>query len=99
MVKYYIEMTEEAKEDLYYFTPYERKLIISNIRAQLVHQPRDETKNRKKLRDNPVAPMELRSGKIRIFYEVNENSQMVSILAVGYKEHNILRIRGKEVKL
>jgi len=58
-----------------------------------------ETKNRKSLRDNPIAPWELRIGKYRVFYEVNEPGQMVSIVSVGHKEHNVLLIGGKEVQI
>jgi len=58
-----------------------------------------ETKNRKKLRANPVAPWELRIGNYRIFYEVDNDSVKVIIISVGAKEHNILFIRGKRVKI
>jgi mRNA interferase RelE/StbE len=58
-----------------------------------------ETKNRKKLRANPVAPWELRIGNYRIFYEVDNDSVKVIIILVGAKEHNILFIRGKRVKI
>lgn len=99
MPEYQIEMTEEAKTDLYYYTAFERKIVTTEIRVQLTHQHLVETKNRKKLRNNPIAPCELRSGKYRIFYEVNEDSLKVTIVAVGHKEQNILLIRGKEVKI
>lgn len=99
MVEYQIEVTEEAKTDLYYYTASERKNVAKEIRTQLTNQPLIETKNRQKLRDNPIAPWELRSGKYRIFYEVDETSRKVAIVAIGHKEHNILMIRGKEVKI
>ncbi|MBM3335040.1 type II toxin-antitoxin system RelE/ParE family toxin, partial [Candidatus Sumerlaeota bacterium] len=51
------------------------------------------------MRQNPLAPWELRAGQYRVFYEVDEVSQKVVIVAVGHKEHNVLRIRGEEVKL
>ena len=69
------------------------------MRAQLTYQPMIETRQRKKLRDNPVASWELRVGKHRVFYEIDERSRKVTIIAVGHKEHNILFIRGKEVQL
>ena len=58
-----------------------------------------ETRQRKKLRDNPVASWELRIGKYRVFYEIHGMSRKVTIIAVGHKEHNTLFIRGKEVQL
>ena len=99
MASYRIEVTEDAKVDLSHYSAFERKLIVSEIREQLTHQPLVETKNRKSLRDNPIASWELRIGKFRVFYEVNEPVEMVSIVSVGHKVHNILLIRGKEVQL
>lgn len=85
--------------DLSYYTAFERKLVVSGIREQLTHQPLLEKKNRKSLRDNPIASCELRVGKYRIFYEVKEPAQSVSIVSVGHKEHNTLFIRGQEVQI
>ena len=99
MASYRIEVTEDAKVDLSYYTAFEQKLIVSEIREQLTQQPLVETKNRKSLRDTPIAPWELRIGKFRVFYEVNEPAEMVNIVSVGHKVHNILLIRGKEVQL
>ena len=96
---YQIEITEEAKADLYYYTVFERKIAANAIRMQLAYKPLIETKNREKLRDNPIAPWEVRSGKYRIFYEVDETSRKVTVVAIGHKEHNMLLIRGKEVKI
>jgi mRNA-degrading endonuclease RelE of RelBE toxin-antitoxin system len=99
MAIYQIEVTEDAKVDLSHYTAFERKIIVSQIRDQLSDEPRIETKNRKKLRDNPVAAWELRIGKFRIFYEVRDAGQTVIIVSVGHKDHNVLVIRGKEVQL
>jgi len=99
MASYRIEVTEEAKGDLSYYTACERKLIVSGIREQLTHQPHIETKNRKPLRDNPIASWELRVGKYQVFYEVDDTVNTVSVVSVGHKEHNVLWIRGKEVQL
>jgi mRNA-degrading endonuclease RelE of RelBE toxin-antitoxin system len=99
MASYQIEVTEEAKGDLFYYTAFERKIIVSGIREQLTHQPHVETKNRKPLRDNPLASWELRVGKYRIFYEVDDTASTVSVVSVGHKGHNVLLIRGKEVQL
>ncbi len=99
MGKYEIEATEDAKADLDQYTAAERKTLTRAIRLQLADQPLLETKNRKKLRENPVAPWELRTGNYRVFYEVDRTSLKVTIIAVGHKEHNVLLIRGKEVQL
>ena len=99
MANYRIEVTESAREDLSVYTAFERKTITSAIRVQLAQQPTIETRQRKKLRDNPVASWELRVGKYRVFYAVDEVSQKVTIIAAGHKDHNTLFIRGEEVRL
>ena len=98
-MRYEIEITEDAKIDLSFFKAYERKTILAAIREQLSHEPLQETRNRKKLRENPLANWELRCGKFRIFYEVSKNIVTVGIIAVGWKKHNELYIRNKEVKI
>lgn len=99
MDEYRIEVTEEAKADLSYYTAFERKIITAGMRTQLTHLPLVETRNRKKLRDNPVASWEMRAGKYRVFYEVDEASHKVMVVAVGHKEHEALLVRGKEAQL
>ena len=99
MASYRINVTEEAKADLSHYNVFERKLVVSEIRKQLTNEPLIETKNRKSLRDNPIAAWELRIDKYRVFYEVKEAAGMVSIVSVGHKEHNVLFVRGKELEI
>jgi mRNA-degrading endonuclease RelE of RelBE toxin-antitoxin system len=99
MAVYHLALTEEAKADLSYYTVFERKIMAAAMRAQLTDAPAAETRNRKRLRDNPVARWELRSGHYRIFYEVDELARQVTIVAVGHKDHNRVFIRGQEVQL
>ncbi|MGH7794620.1 MAG: type II toxin-antitoxin system RelE family toxin [Candidatus Binatia bacterium] len=58
-----------------------------------------EPKNRKPLRDNPVASWELRVGKFRVFYEVDDPARLIVVVSAGHKEHNVLIIRGKAVQI
>ena len=51
------------------------------------------------LRLHPIATWELRSGKYRCFYEVDEVMREVVIVSVGHKIHDWLFIRDVEVKL
>jgi mRNA-degrading endonuclease RelE of RelBE toxin-antitoxin system len=75
-------------------------VVLDAIEVQLTHEPLVETRNRKPLRPNPIAPWELRVGSLRVFYEVSsEESGIVNILALGEKDGNVLRIAGKEIKL
>jgi mRNA-degrading endonuclease RelE of RelBE toxin-antitoxin system len=99
MAEFRIELTDDARDDLFYYSAPERKLIATGIRTQLLHEPLVATKNRKPLRANPIASWELRLGKFRVFYEVDSASQTVTVIAVGSKEHNLLFIRGNEVKI
>jgi hypothetical protein len=78
----------------------ERWTALEVIERQLLHELLVETRNRKPLRPNPVAPWELRIGNLRAFYEVVPSDRdVVRIVAVGKKEGNVVRIAGKEIKL
>jgi mRNA-degrading endonuclease RelE of RelBE toxin-antitoxin system len=56
-----------------------------------------ETRNRKPMRPNPLAPWELRIGGLRVYYDVEDEPELVVyIRAIGIKERNTVRI-GKEV--
>jgi len=96
-MNYKIKISGEAKKDLWFFKANERKIILSSIKEQLSHEPLTETKNRKELRSNPIASWELRSGKYRTFYEVQNDIVIVVVVSVGMKEHNKLYIRGEEI--
>ena len=99
MPPFQIELTESAQDDLQQYTAAERKTIVTGLRVQLMDQPDVETANRKRLRENPVATWELRIGRFRAFYEIDENNVRVTVVAIGHKEHNVLKIRGKVVQL
>lgn len=67
------------------------------IDEQLSHEPTVETRNRRPMRPNPLAPWELRIGALHIYYDVGEDPDpVVYILAVGMKHRESLRI-GKAV--
>ena len=44
-------------------------------------------------------PWELRVDRFRVFYDVNEESKVILIKAIGWKDHNTLYIRGREFLL
>ena len=94
-----IEFTPEALEDIRHFRKRDQKRIIEWVENQLIHQPTQETRNRKKLRPNRVAEWELRVDKFRIFYDLDEAGRVVKIEAVGYKKGSRLFIHGKEYSL
>ncbi len=94
-----IVFTPEALEDIRHFRKRDQRRIIEGIENQLIHQPTQETRNRKKLRPNRVAEWELRVDKFRIFYDLDEAGEVVKIEAVGYKKGSRLFIHGEEYSL
>jgi len=97
-VAYEVEFVSSAKGQLYGFEVAERVGIIAAIEEQLSNEPLVQTRNRKRLRPNPLAPWELRVGNVRVFYDVEEPTK-VTILAIGTKDRNKLYIEGKEIQL
>ena len=91
-----IALSRSAEEDLAWFRKYDRHQVRDAFITQLAHQPLQETRNRKKLRPNQLAKWELRVGKFRVFYDVDEADALVKVRAIGYKEGNQLFIRGEE---
>ncbi len=93
---YDIEFSDTAKQDLKWFKKYEQKIILDGIDANLKYEPDVETRNRKQMRPNPVAEWELRIGKFRVLYNVEETVKIVSIEAIGIKIGSDFVIRGEE---
>ena len=97
---YLIEFAESVKGQLRQLTARDRALLFDEIEKQFPHEPLLETRNRKPLRPNPIAPWELRVGELRVFYEVAEGEPArVRILAIGEKRGNSLWIGSKEVQI
>jgi mRNA-degrading endonuclease RelE of RelBE toxin-antitoxin system len=94
-----IEFSEDAERHLDGFSAHGRGIILDAISDQLVHEPTVPTRHRKLLRENPLAAWELRVGEYRVFYDVEEERQAVTVLAIGIKTHSVLRIEGKEFRL
>lgn len=92
---YVIDLTAEARDDLMALRKSDQVSVVSLLAEQLSHQPTQETRNRKKLRPNPIAEWELRVGQFRVFYDVDPEAQTVSIEAIGFKVGNVLFIRNE----
>jgi mRNA-degrading endonuclease RelE of RelBE toxin-antitoxin system len=78
---------------------YDQRRVIESVEEQLRHQPARETRNRNRLRPNELVERELRVASFRIFYDVEEENEIVKIEADGYKKGNVLFIRGEEYQL
>jgi mRNA-degrading endonuclease RelE of RelBE toxin-antitoxin system len=95
-VAYRIEFTHEADEHLGLLAARERATLLDQIERQLLHQPTVETRNRKPMRPNPLAPWELRVGHLRAYYEVSDTPfRVVTVRAIGVKVRGRVRIGGE----
>jgi len=97
-MKYDIEVGQSANNDIDYYDKFDQQIIVRAIIGYLQFDANIETRKRRQLRPNPIAPWELRIGRYRVFYEITER-QTVKVLAVGHKEHNELFIRGRKVEI
>lgn len=83
-----------------YLTARQQATVLDTIDEQLTHQPTVETRHRKPMRPNPVAPWELRIGDLRVYYDVEEEPETVVLIrAVGLKERNRVHIGGEAIDL
>ena len=97
---YAIEYSPETDWHLRVLTARQRTLVFDAVDRQLAYQPTVETRNRKPMRPNPLAPWELRIGKLRVYYDVVEVPEpIVFIRAVGIKRRNRVVIGGEEIEL
>jgi mRNA-degrading endonuclease RelE of RelBE toxin-antitoxin system len=90
----------EVEEHLRTLTVRQCTIVFDAIDSQLIHEPRVETRNRKPMRPNPIAPWELRVQNMRVYYDVETDpEQRVIVMAIGVKDHNRIRIGGKDIEL
>jgi hypothetical protein len=96
---YRIEYGPETEQHFRELTPPDSARVLDTVRRHLTHQPTVETRNRKRMRPNPLAPWELRIGDPRVYFSVEEGPErVVKIRAVGIKKQgNRLFIGGEEV--
>jgi len=96
-LSYRIEYSPDAEDHLRMLTARQQVIVLDAVDKQLAHRPTVETRNRKPMRPNPLAPWELRIGNLRVYYDVEEEPEpVVYVRAVGIKQRNRVRI-GKEV--
>ena len=97
---YRIRAAPEIYDHLVRFNKHDQRLILDALPRQLGHQPTVETRNRKRLEANPIAPWELRVGRYRVYFEVQEEPErIVTIVAIGLKVREKVMIAGVEVNL
>jgi mRNA-degrading endonuclease RelE of RelBE toxin-antitoxin system len=100
---YILVYAPQVKQHLRAIERKHHSVIRKTIEEQLLFEPDVETTNRKPLREPLLeAGWELRCGpdnRFRVFYEMDNKSREVRILAVGVKERERLFIGGEEVQL
>lgn len=96
-MKYRIEYSPETGDHFRYLSNRQQVMVLDAVEKQLQFQPDIETRNRKPMRPNPLAPWELRIGNPRVYYDFeNSPDRVVYIRAIGIKDRNNVKI-GKEV--
>jgi len=99
-VPYRIEYAPDAQDHLRGLTARQRAIVLDTVDEQLQHQPMAETRNRKPMRPNSLAPWELRIGDLPVYYDTEDEPEpLVYIRAVGIKERNLVRIGGEVFEL
>jgi mRNA-degrading endonuclease RelE of RelBE toxin-antitoxin system len=97
---YRIVYSPEAEGHLRGLTARQQAIVLNAVNVQLLHQPTIQTRNRKPLRENPLAPWELRIGNLRVYYLIEEEPEpTVRVRAVGVKVRKRVFIAGEEVDL
>jgi mRNA-degrading endonuclease RelE of RelBE toxin-antitoxin system len=92
-----VELKESVLDDLRWFGKKDGRQLLKAAIHRLEENPQTETRQMKTLRPNPVAHRELRLfGKYRILFQVDEASQMVTIVLIGEKRGETLLVQGKE---
>ena len=94
---YEIEFAKRAIGNLRGLTARQRSLVLNRVREELALEPLVQTRNRKRLRTNPVAPWELRLGNLRVYYDVY--GSVVTVEAVGVKIRERVQIDDEDVEL
>lgn len=95
-----IEYTLGALGHLKALSAGERSRVQDSVDRQLTYEPTTPTRNRKLLRANPVAPWELRIGRLRVYFDVTAlPDAIVTVRAIGRKVRSQVQIGGEEVDL
>ncbi len=89
-----ITITEDADRQFRSLPAREQRILEAAIQSRLQHQPTTPTKAIKRLRPNPFAEFELRTGDLRVLYNIAEGE--VVLLIVGRKVGNKLIVEGEE---
>ena len=97
---YRIEYSPDAETHLRALTARQRATVLDGVEKHLIDQPMSETRNRKPMRPNPLAPWELRLGNLRAYFDFKDEPEaVVFVRAIGIKVGSRVRIAGQETEL
>ncbi|MCX6639678.1 MAG: type II toxin-antitoxin system RelE/ParE family toxin [bacterium] len=100
LLSFNIEYSPDAVGHLKTLTARQQRLVLDSVEEQLASEPLIETRHRKPMRPNPVAPWELRIGNLRVYYDIELTpTPVVVILAIGIKLREKVRIGNEVVNL
>ena len=99
-MRFVIEYSPETESHFRALAARQRATVMDSVDRQLGDEPLRETRNRKPMRPNPLAPWELRIGDLRVYYDAEESpAPKVYIRAIGIKKRNRVYIGGEEIQL
>lgn len=99
-MKFRIEYAPNMVVHLKALTARQQSTVLDGVVNHLSIDPMFETRHRKPMRPNSLAPWELRLDNLRVYFDiVTEPDPVVVILAVGIKDRNVLRIGKKAIEL
>ncbi len=85
---------------LRFLTTRQQSIVLDGVARYLSVNPTVETRKRKRMRPNPLAPWELRLGNLRVYFDIrSEPEPVVEILAIGVKDRNRVRIEKNAIDL
>lgn len=92
-----VTLKESVIDDLRWFGRKDGRVLLNEAERHLSADPQVESRSMRTLRPNPIAARELRLfGKYRVLFNVDEDSEIVTIILVGEKRGNALLVRGQE---
>ena len=89
--KYTVIVRPPAKAEIDALRVFDQRKITNAIRANLIHEPKTEARNKKLLRglipafEHELPVYELKVGEYRVVYDVNDQKQAVFVRAVRRK--------------
>jgi hypothetical protein len=94
-----VELRASVIEDLRWFGKKTGRQLLNEIEQILAADPLVVSRNLKDLRPNPIAQRELRlRGVYRALFNVDRDTELVTVMLVGEKRGNALDVRGREFR-